>query len=240
MQRMVELVPSRCLLAPAGAAAAPFCPWIEIAALVDVSVVEWAFADVFWLHWAVPVRDGRVDASAAVAFDPGRRSAYAGEPAEAERAEVYTLDRDSARGLWESLWNGSRPLLHHHVALGLTSGLGEPRSAFQRRCLRLMAPAGSAGLNEEQFAAAIAQLAAQIETRPLKESDLRVSRCRVGVGWYPHGVAPSLADPELLVKGAARPCQALGVKSGPAARQRWRAAIGCAALVARPGRRHRS
>jgi len=220
MQRMLEVVPSRCLSAPVGAAAAPFSPWIEIAALVNVVVAEWAFSDSFWLHWAVPVWAGRADARAAVAFDPGRRAAYPGEPSEGERAHVCALDSDSARALWESLWSGFQPLLHHHAALGLTSGLGEALSEFRRRCLRLMAPPGDAGLSNERIAAAMAQLAAQIETRPLKESEIRVSRCRVGVGWYPHGVAPSLADPELLVRGAACPFQALGQKSGPGARQR--------------------
>jgi hypothetical protein len=220
MQRMLELVPSRCLSAPVGAVAAPFLPWIEIAALVDVSVAEWGFADSFWLHWAVPMREGRADVGAAVAFDPGRRAAYPGEPAETARAHACALDRDSAQALWESLWTGFQPLLHHHAALGLTSGLDESLSAFRRHCLRLMTPPGSVGLSQEQTATALAHLAAQVETRPLKGSEIRVSRCRVGVGWYPLGVAPSLADPELLVRGGARPFQALGQKSGPGACQR--------------------
>jgi hypothetical protein len=201
---MLELVAPRCLSAPAGAAVAPYSPWVEVAALIEASVAEWAFSASFWWHWAVPVRAGQAGTDEAIVFDPGRRAGYPGEPTVAERAQACELGLDLACALWQIVWSGFRPVLHHHAALGLTSGLDEPVPAFRRRCLRLLMPPGGPGVGE-QTAAAMAQVAAQIESRPLTATELQVRCCRVGVGWYPAGVTPSRPDSDLLVSGAARP-----------------------------------
>jgi hypothetical protein len=186
-----ELVPPRIVSARAGSAPAHYRPWVEVAALVRMTIAAWGSSDETWVHWAVPVVEDSPDPDGGVPFDPGRRAAFPGDPAPELRAGEAAIDEGSAAGLCQSLRDRWRPQVHYHPVLRLSSRLNEPREEFQRRCASVFSRAarqrGGAASDRE----AGARLAAAFESRTLTGDELEVLWWRVGVGWYPAGVEPT-------------------------------------------------
>jgi len=194
-----ELVPPRIVSAPAGAAPADYRPWVEIAALVRVSVARWGFSEDTWVHWAVPVLEGRVEQAGTVPFDPGRCAAFPGEPpVELQRGEA-ALDEAGASSLGEALLSQWKPEVHYHPVLRLSSRLDEPSEAFQRRCAALVNRTVRRREGSAFDTEAAARLAAAIESRVVTGEELEVLHWRVGVGWYPAGVGPAPAPRDPLM-----------------------------------------
>ncbi len=165
--------------------------------MVRVSVAGWGLDDTSWVHWAVPVWEGRAELLGAVTFDPGRRAAVPGEPSPELRRSEAALDETAAARLGEALLARWRPWVHYSPALRLPSRLDEPVEAFRQRCIGLF---GSVPTRCEGFdgdGKGTGRLAAAIESRVLSGDELEVVLWRVGVGWYPTGVepAPASADP---------------------------------------------
>jgi len=194
-----ELVSPRIISAPAGAAPADYRPWVEVAALVRVSVTGWDLSDEAWVHWAVPVVDGILDVDGAVSFDPGRRAAFPGEPPIELRRGGAALDEAGASGLGEALLSQWKPEVHYHPVLRLASRVDEPSEAFRRRCAALVNRAVPRRDGSACDAAEAARLAATIESRVVTGEELEVLHWRVGVGWYPAGVGPAPAPRDPLM-----------------------------------------
>jgi hypothetical protein len=195
--RRPDLVRPRTISAPAGAAPAGYRPWIEVAAVVRVSVAGWGLDDTSWVHWAVPVSEGQPEPSSAVTFEPGRRAALPGKPSPELRRGEAALDETAAAGLCEALLARWRPRVHYDAALRLPSRLDEPLEAFRRRCLGLFGPVPGRREGCDRGGEEAERLAEAIESRALSGDELEVLLWRVGVGWYPTGVepAPASADP---------------------------------------------
>jgi hypothetical protein len=194
-----ELSPPRTLSKPAGPDPGTYRPWVEVGALVRVAVAGWNVAETAWVHWAMPLADGRADVDRAFAFDLSRRAATPGEPAVGARAGRGDLDLGQASRVCELLAARWAPRLHFHPELRLASRLDESIESFRRRCLALSAPA-LRKLNPAHRAVEVARLGAAIESREVGAGELQVVRWRVGVGWYPSGVEPAAeqADPMML------------------------------------------
>jgi hypothetical protein len=176
-----------------------YTPWVEVNALVRVVVADWDVLDTAWAHWAIPLDAGRAEVNRAIGFDPSRRAATPGEPAVGVRARRGNLEEGEAERVCEALAGRWRPRLHLHTELRVVSRLDESVEGFRRRCVALSAPV-LRRLDPSRRAGEIARLAAAIETRELRGSELDVLRWRVGVGWYPSGIEPAgwAEDPMML------------------------------------------
>jgi len=194
-----ELVPPRIVSAPAGAAPADYRPWVETAALVRVSVARWGFSEDTWVHWAVPVLEGRVEQAGTVPFDPGRRAAFSGEPPVEQRRCDAVLDEAVARRLCDALLAQWRPQVHYHPVLRLSSRLDEPSEAFRRRCAALVNRTVRRREGSAFDTEGAVRLAGAIESRVVTGEELEVLHWRVGVGWYPAGVGPAPAPRDPLM-----------------------------------------
>ncbi len=203
MRRLMrpEFSAPRTVSSPAGGELQRYRPWVEVSALVRVSVAGWDVAETAWVHWAVPVKDGRADLEGTVVFDPGRRAAAPGEPAAELRAGESALDEEEAVRVCEALAERWRPRLHFHNQLRLASRLDEPPDAFRRRCLALLAPV-LRNVDSSRRKGEFARLAASIESRELRAGELHVLRWRVGVGWYPSGIEPAAAPEDPMMLGS--------------------------------------
>ena len=186
-----ELVLPRTISAPAGTNPVDYRPWVEVAALVRVSVTPWGFSENTWVHWAVPVLEGRLEQAGAVPFDPGRRAAFAGKPPVERRRCEAALDEAVARRLYEALLAQWSPRLHYHPVLQLSSRLDEPVEVFRRWCASLVVRGPRLGKGSASEREAAGRLAEGVETRVLSGGEIEVLHLRVGVGWYPDGVEPA-------------------------------------------------
>jgi len=196
-----ELCPARTLSAPAGRPEAGYRPWIEVAAQVRVSVPEWGLDEAGWVHWAVPVRQGRPEPEAAAAFDPGRRAAVSGEPPGELRRGEASLDDSAAAGICEALLARWQPRVHFHPILRLASRLDEPLEGFRQRCMRLLEPVLRGAAEGDAEALARSRLQAPIESLALAGDRLGLLNLRAGVGWYPEGVEPAKPPADPLMQG---------------------------------------
>jgi len=196
----LEISPSRTVSSPSGIQRRRYQPWVEVSALVRVSVASWGVAETAWVHWAVPVRGGRANLDGAVAFDPGRRAAVPGEPPAEARADWSAFAEGEAVRVCDALAERWTPQLHYHTELRLASSLDEPVEGFRRRCLGVLAPA-LRSLDPTRRGGEAARLVAAIESRELGSGELQVMRWRVGVGWYPSGIAPAPARREPMMLG---------------------------------------
>jgi hypothetical protein len=187
--------------AAAGSAPASYRPWVEVAALVRMTIAAWGSSDETWLHWAVPVVEGRPDPDGWVLFDPGRRAAFPGNPAPELRAGEVAIDECSAAGLCESLQRRWRPQVHYHPVLRLCSRPDESREEFRRRCASVFSRAAGQRSGGASGGEASARLAAAFESRTLTVDELEVLWWRVGVAWYPEGVGPAPAQADPLMHG---------------------------------------
>jgi hypothetical protein len=195
-----ELSPPRTVSKPAGAGSATYRPWVEVSAFVHIAVSAWGVEDTTWVHWAMPVDDGRVEVERTINFDPNRRAATLGEPAASARVVRSELNHDEAArvcGILAEVW---KPRLHYHVGLRLASSLDEPIEVFRRRCLALLAPVLRT-LEPSRRESESARLISAIETRELSGRELKVLRWRVGVGWYPLGIEPAPAPEDPMMFG---------------------------------------
>jgi hypothetical protein len=192
-----DLVRPRTISAPTGTAPVGYRPWVEVAAVVRVSVAGWGLDDTSWVHWAVPVSDGQAEVLGAVTFDPGRRAALPGEPSPELRRGEAALNETAAARLCEGLLARWQPRVHYNAALRLPSRLDEPLEAFRQRCIDLVGPVPGRREGSDRDGKETARLAAAIEGRALSAEELEVLLWRVGMGWYPTGVepAPASADP---------------------------------------------
>jgi hypothetical protein len=198
-----ELRPARTLSAPAGQAKAGYRPWIEVAARVRVSVPGWGLDEAGWVHWAVPVRQGRPEPEAATTFDPGRRAAFPGEPPGELRRDEASLDVSAAARLCEALLARWQPRVYFHPVLGVASRLDEPLEDFRRRCMRLLEPVMRGAAASGREAPDQTRLVAPIESLSLPGDRLQVLSLRAGVGWYPEGVEPAPPPADPLMQGQA-------------------------------------
>lgn len=189
--RRPDLVRPRTISAPAGTAPAGYWPWVEVAAVVRVSVAGWGLDDTSWVHWAVPVSEGQPEVSSAVTFDPGRRAALPGEPSPELRRREAALDETVAARLGEGLLARWQPRVHYNAALRLPSRLDEPLGAFRRRCIGLFGPIPGRREGCDRGGKEAERLAEAIESRALSGDELEVLLWRVGVVWYPDGVEPA-------------------------------------------------
>jgi hypothetical protein len=191
-----ELTSPRTVSAPAGAAPVGFRPWVEVAALARVSVPGWGISEETWVHWAVPVVEGRPDTARAVAFDPGRRAASPGEPPRRQRLVDAALDDATAGRLCDGILSAWRPSMHYNAVLRLASRLDEPIDAFRRWCASLVSRAVLQGEVPPSERVAAARVAGAVATRVLTPAEIEVVRLRAGVAWYPDGIEPAtgLAD----------------------------------------------
>ena len=194
-----ELVPPRTISAPAGTDPTDYRPWVETAALVRVSVARWGFSEDTWVHWAVPVLEGRVEQAGTVPFDPGRRAAFSGEPPVEQRRCDAVLDEAVARRLCDALLAQWRPQVHYHPVLRLSSRLDEPSEAFRRRCAALVNRTVRRREGSAFDTEGAVRLAGAIESRVVTGEELEVLHWRVGVGWYPAGVGPAPAPRDPLM-----------------------------------------
>lgn len=192
-----DLVRPRTISALTGTAPVGYRPWVEVAAVVRVSVAGWGLDDTSWVHWAVPVSEGQAEPQGAVAFDPGRRAAVPGEPSPELRRSEAALDEAAAARLGEALLARWRPRVHYSAALRLPSRLDEPLEAFRQRCIGLFGSVPGRCEGFDRDGKETKRLAAAIESRALSGDELEVLLWRVGVAWYPTGVepAPASADP---------------------------------------------
>jgi hypothetical protein len=192
-----DLVRPRTLSAPTGSAPVGYRPWVEVTAVVRVSVAGWGLDDTSWVHWAVPVSEGHAALLGAITFDPGRRAAVPGEPSPELRRGEASLDETAAARLGEALLARWRPRVHFNTALRLPSRLDEPLKAFQQRCIGLFGPEPGRRKESDRDVKETERLAAAVESRVLSGDELEVLHWRVGVAWYPTGVepAPASADP---------------------------------------------
>jgi hypothetical protein len=186
-----ELTSPRTVSAPVGAAPLVFRPWVEVAALARVSVTGWGISEETWVHWAVPVVEGRPDAARAVAFDPGRRAASPGEPSEKLRLGNAAFDDAAAGHLCDAILSAWRPSVHYNAVLRLASRLDEPIERFRRWCASLVSQAVLQEEASPSKRAAGARVAGAVETRVLTPAEIEVVRLRAGVAWYPDGVEPA-------------------------------------------------
>jgi len=170
MRRMgrLELDAQRTVSAPSGRRPSAYHPWVEVTAHVRVAVPDWDLDEPAWVHWAVPVVEGRADPSRAFAFDPGRRAATPGAPPSGARRPEATVGREEAERLCEALLAAWRSRLRKRP-------VGEPRQATGGRGTG-GAPSGQA--SESQGG----------------EGRLEVETWRVRVAWYPEGVEPRPAS----------------------------------------------
>jgi hypothetical protein len=171
-----------------------------VSALVHIAVWAWGVEDTTWVHWAMPVHDGRADVERMIAFDPNRRAATLGEPAVSVRAGRSDLNHDEAARVCEVLAEVWNPRLHYHGGLRLASSLDEPVEVFRRRCLALLAPV-LRNLESSRRESESARLISAIESRELSGRELKVLRWRVGVGWYPSGIEPAPAPEDPMMFG---------------------------------------
>jgi hypothetical protein len=188
-----DVVRPRTISAPTGTTPVGYRPWVEVAAVVRVSLAGWGLDETRWVHWAVPVSEGRVEPLGAVTFDPGRRAAVPGEPSPELRRGEAALDETAAARLCEALLARWRPQEHYNAALRLPSRLDEPLEAFRQRCIGLFGSVPGRRNRSDRDAKEIERLAAAIESRVLSGDELEVMHWRVGVGWYPTGVQPASA-----------------------------------------------
>jgi hypothetical protein len=195
-----ELVSPRTVSAPTGDAIPRYRPWVEVSAQVRISVEEWKLDEELWVHWAVPWLESGPDLDAALPFDPGRRAASAGEPPAELRSESVALGEDAAADLCRRLRAGWVPRAHYHPVLHLASGLDESPEAFRRRCVGLFAGAARRVQSPGREGRDAGRLGGAFETRALSGDELAVVRWRVGVGWYPAGVAPAPAPRDPLMQ----------------------------------------
>jgi hypothetical protein len=195
-----ELSAPRTISRPAGAGSATYLPWVEVSALVHLAVSAWGVEDTTWMHWAMPVDDGRPNVERMIGFDPNRRAATPGEPAVSARAGRSDLNPDEVARVCEVLAEVWKPRLHFHAGLRLASGLDEPIEVFRRRCLALLAPV-LRNLESPRCKVESARRTSTIESRELGGPELKVLRWRVGVGWYPSGIEPSPAPEDPMMFG---------------------------------------
>jgi hypothetical protein len=186
-----ELVCPRTISAPVGSTPTAFRPWVEVAALLRVSLAGWNLSEETWVHWAAPVAQGRPDLGGAIPFDPGRRAAFPDEPPTERRLGELALDEEAAGRLCEELLSGWRPSVHYNTVLRLRSRLDEPVETFRGWCVSVVArgPRPRNGDDLEQEVAD--RVAESIVTRVLSGGEIEVLQLRVGVAWYPDGVEPA-------------------------------------------------
>jgi len=194
-----EIVMPRVVSTPAGTPPTSYRPWVEVAALVRMSIATWGSSDETWVHWAVPVVEETLNPDGAVPFDPGRRAAFPGDPAPELRGGEVTIDESIAAGLCQALHERWEPQVHYHPVLRLGSRLDESGEEFRQRCAsvfsRVARERGGAASDHE----ARARLAAAFESRAVTGNELEVLHWRVGVGWYPAGVGPAPAPRDPLM-----------------------------------------
>lgn len=201
----VAITPPRTISAPSGWACGRFLPFVEITVRAEIEVDEWRFRESVWLHWAVPVRDGSVEAATARRFDPGRRAAAPGEPDSARRAAGPVPPASEMADLGTAVTRDWRGELHRHPLLDLVSRIDEPLGDFRRRCRALVGSALRAGaVAQDSVAAELHPLAAETESRALGAEHLHVLSVAARIGWYPEGEQPELALGSLLVRGEPR------------------------------------
>lgn len=169
-----DLVRPRTLSAPTGTAPVGYRPWVEVAAVVRVSVAGWGLDDTSWVHWAVPVSEGQAELLGAVTFDPGRRAAFPGEPSPELRRGEAALDETAAARLGEALLARWRPRVHYNTALRLPSRLDEPLETFRQRCIGLFGPEPGRRKGSDRDVKETERLAAVIESRVLSGDELEV------------------------------------------------------------------
>ena len=193
------LTPPRTISKPADAGGVPYRPWVEVSVLVRVVVPEWGVEEASWVHWAVPTAGGRVVPERAVPFDPGRRAATPGEPAEDLRAEGLELGEGDAATVCGAIAARWKPRLHFHRRMRLASKLDETLESFRRRCTALAAPALQ-GLDPARRGLEAARLLDGIASRELGSGELSALFWRASVAWYPSGTEPQGApdDPMML------------------------------------------
>lgn len=190
-----ELVPPRIVSAPAGTEPTRYRPWVEVAALVRTTIAPWDSSDDTWVHWALPVVEEIPDPDAVVAFDPGRRAAFPGDPAPELRGGEVAIDEASVAGLCQSLRDRWRPQVHFHPVLRLCSRLDEPHDEFRRRCVSIFGRAAQQQGGATSDPEAAVRLAEAFQSRILTGDELEVLWWRVGVAWYPAGIEPVPVDP---------------------------------------------
>lgn len=204
---MVEagLDPPRTIALPSGWSDPSYRPWVEVTVAADTVLPEWGLAERIWLHWAVPVRDGRLRSGEARRFDPGRRSAVPGEPESARRGETFQLRASEVGPLATGLLAREALEVHRLTPAGPLSAVGESLRVFRHRCLRLLGPVVSADAGSpEQTAAELGALVGGIESRRLDAGALRPIVVRARVGWYPAPLEPQIGADDLMTSGGVR------------------------------------
>lgn len=200
-----HVLPPRTISTPPEGLLRGYVPWLEVAARVEIWIPDWQHRDTSWLHWALPLVPGELDAPHAYRFDPGRRAGRLGEP------DPPLRDMDPPGGDAElvgaalSVVTGWQPLLHRHRSLGLVSALDEPRDGFRRRCLGLLRPGVQRAIRDG-FAdpAILGRVAEEIDSMAVTPPLLRMAGVTVRKAWYPGHVPPLPVEGELMVSGAVR------------------------------------
>ncbi|MGE5236596.1 MAG: hypothetical protein ACM3O7_09625 [Acidobacteriota bacterium] len=207
MRNMVraEILPPRTLSRRVTERGGIFLPWVEVSAQVVVRVASWGREEAGWVHWAVPVVDGKIVIDRVRACDPGLRAGRLGGP---DGLAVGTREEPSESEIREAaaaLWSRCRLEVHRLGDSGPVSRIGEPRDVFRRRCLALLRPSHAREVSAgSRGAGTLASLAASIETITPGPDELEVRRLEARVVWYPPGQEPSLAVDRVTVPSPQR------------------------------------